>query len=242
MLEWEIGLRIFYSMSLPSSIAGLYAYSAELGGCVLINRNHPPERRRVSMLHEYGHLLLSTDRYRPGIDYLTVPGRKPANERFAEAFALRFLMPASSVRERFHGILASSGDFQVADLCRLKHHFFVSLEAMTLRLEELGLVSRGTWDYLNESGFAPRKAEALLSLPSQPHDDEIVPEHYRYLAVRAYERGDLGDGDLASYLRCDLATAREIVAQTLTSREIEPSGEARNISMDFPVSLLRDAR
>ena len=28
---------------LPSSIAGMYAYSAELGGCVLINRNHPPD-------------------------------------------------------------------------------------------------------------------------------------------------------------------------------------------------------
>jgi Zn-dependent peptidase ImmA (M78 family)/transcriptional regulator with XRE-family HTH domain len=242
VLEWDVGLRVFYSGTLPSNIAGMYAYSAELGGCVMINRNHPPERRRVSMLHEYGHLLLSGDRYRPGIDYLGAPGRKPANERFAEAFALCFLMPATSVRERFHGILASSGDFQVADLCRLKHHFFVSLEAMTQRLEELGLVPRGTWDYINESGFAPRKAEALLSLPSQPYDDEIVPERYRYLAVLAYERGDLGDGDLASYLRCDLATAREIVEQTLTSREIEPTGEARQISMDFPVSLLRDGR
>ena len=80
----------------------MYAYSAELGACILINRNHPPERRRVSMLHEYGHFLLSTDRYKPGIDYLTMPGRKPANERFAEAFALCFLMPATSVRQKFH--------------------------------------------------------------------------------------------------------------------------------------------
>jgi Zn-dependent peptidase ImmA (M78 family)/transcriptional regulator with XRE-family HTH domain len=241
-LEWDVGLRIFFTTGLPSNIAGMYAYSAELGGCVLINRNHPPERRRVSMVHEYGHLLLSTDRYRPGIDYLTVSGRKPANERFAEAFALCFLMPATSVRDRFHGVVASSGDFRVADLCRLKHHFFVSLEAMTLRLEELGLISQGTWDHLNESGFAPRKAEALLSLPSQPLDDEIVPERYRYLAVHAYERGDLGDGDLASYLRCDIATAREIVARTLTSHEVEPSGEERTIKMDFPVSLLGDNR
>ncbi len=91
-LEWDVGLRIFYTRDLPSSIAGMYAYSAELGACILINRNHPPERRRVSMLHEYGHFLLSTDRYKPGIDYLTMPGRKPANERFAEAFALSFLM------------------------------------------------------------------------------------------------------------------------------------------------------
>ena len=55
LLEWEVGLRIFYTPKLPSSIAGMYAYSAELGACILINGNHPPERCRVSMLHEYGH-------------------------------------------------------------------------------------------------------------------------------------------------------------------------------------------
>ncbi len=241
-LEWDVGLRIFHAQDLPSNIAGMYAYSAELGACILINRKHPPERRRVSMLHEYGHFLLSADRYRPGIDYLSMTGRKPANERFAETFALCFLMPATSVRQRFHGTVASSGDFQVADLCRLKHHYFVSLEAMTLRLEQLGLIQKGTWEHLSESKFAPRKAEAMLGLPSQPTDDSIVPERYKYLAVHAYERGDLGDTDLAHYLRCDIATAREIVSQTLTSHEIEPSGEGRSVRMDFRVSLLGDTR
>ncbi len=241
-LEWDVGLRIFYATDLPSNIAGMYAYSAELGACILINRKHPPERRRVSMLHEYGHFLLSTDRYRPGIDYLSMTGRKPANERFAEAFALCFLMPAMSVRQRFHATVASSGDFQVVDLCRLKHHYFVSLEAMTLRLEQLGLIQKGMWDNLSEAKFAPRKAEAMLGFPSQPTDDNIVPERYKYLAVHAYERGDLGDTDLAHYLRCDIATAREIVAQTLISHEIEPSGEEWSVRMDFPMSLLGDTR
>jgi len=241
-LEWDVGLRIFYATDLPSNIAGMYAYSAELGACILINRKHPPERRRVSMLHEYGHFLLSTDRYRPGIDYLSMTGRKPANERFAEAFALCFLMPAMWVRQRFHATVASSGDFQVVDLCRLKHHYFVSLEAMTLRLEQLGLIQKGMWDNLSEAKFAPRKAEAMLGFPSQPTDDNIVPERYKYLAVHAYERGDLGDTDLAHYLRCDIATAREIVAQTLISHEIEPSGEEWSVRMDFPMSLLGDTR
>ena len=62
------------------------------------------------------------------------------------------------------------------------------------------------------------------------------------MAVHAFERGDLGDSDLASYVRCDVATAREVVARTLTSHEIEPSGEERTITMDFPVSLLGDTR
>ncbi len=242
ILEWDVGLRIFYTRDLPSNIAGMYAYSAELGACILINHNHPPERRRVSMLHEYGHFLLSIDRYKPGIDYLTMPGRKPANERFAEAFALSFLMPATSVRQKFQDIVATTGDFQVADLCRMKHFYFVSLEAMTLQVEQLGLIPRGTWDSLKESKFAPRKAEAMLGFPSHPVADEIVPERYKYLAVHAYERGKLGDSDLAHYLRCDIATARETVDRTLTSREVEPSGEERAVTMNFDRSLLGDTR
>ncbi|WP_165233355.1 XRE family transcriptional regulator [Aquisphaera insulae] len=241
-LEWDVGLRIFYSGDLPPRIAGMYAYSAELGACILVNRKHPPERRRVSMLHEYGHFLLSTDRYRPGIDYLTMPGRKPANERFAEAFALSFLMPATSVRQKFQDIVSSTGDFQVADLCRMKHFYFVSLEAMTLRVEQLGLIPRGTWDSLKESGFAPRKAEAMLRLPSHPVADEVVPERYKYLAVHAYERGDLGESDLAHYLRCDIATARETAMRTLNSREVEASGEEKAFRMSFDTSLLGEGR
>ncbi len=242
ILERDVGLRIFYTDDLPSNIAGMYAYSSELAACILINRKHPPERRRVSMLHEYGHLLQSTDRYKPGIDYLAIPGRKPANERFAEAFALSFLMPASSIRQEFQKTVTETGDFKVADLCQMKNSFFVSMEAMTLRVEQLGLIPKGTWDSLRESGFAPRKAEALLGLPSHPLDDSTVPEHYKDLAVHAYQREEIGDSDLAYYLRCDVVTAREIVNRTLDSHEIEPSGDERTVRMDFPRSLLGEVR
>lgn len=237
MLEWDVGLRIFYG-DLPSAIAGMYAYTAELGCCILVNRRHPPERRRVSMLHAYGHLLV--DRFRPGINYLAMLGRKPANERFAEAFGLCFLMPATSVRQRFHDIVNSTGDFQVADLRRLSHFYFVSVEAMALRLEQLGLISKGSGQFLKASRLAPRPAADLLGGQSQPANDYPFPDRYRYLAVQAYERGDLGDSDLACFLRCDVATAREIVAQTLTTREVESTGEERGLQLDFRKSLLTE--
>ncbi len=71
-LEWDVGLRIF-CRDLPAAIAGMYAYTADLGGCILVNRRHPPERRRFSMLHEFGHLIV--DRYKPAIDCLSMVGR-----------------------------------------------------------------------------------------------------------------------------------------------------------------------
>ena len=234
-LEWDVGLRIFF-WDLPSAIAGMYAYTADLGCCILVNRKHPPERRRVSMLHEYGHLIV--DRYKPGIDYLTMPGRKPANERFAESFALNFLMPTSSVRQRFHDIVTTTGDFRVAELRRLSHFYYVSVEAMALRLEQLGLIQKGSSQFLKESKFSPREAAELLGLQPQPVNDFPFPERYKYLAVAAYERGDLGDSDLAHYLRCDIVTAREIAAATLTSREMESTGEASAWRLNFGKSLL----
>ena len=171
LLEWEVGLRIFY-WPLPASIAGMYAYADELGCCIMVNRKHPAPRRRLSLLHEYGHLV--ADRYKSGIDYLNMPSRKPANERFAEAFAISFLMPANAVRQRFHEIVAATKDFQVADLCRLGHFFFVSVETMALRLEQLSLIPKGSWKLIKESKFAPHRAAELFGLQPQPADDGAV--------------------------------------------------------------------
>jgi Zn-dependent peptidase ImmA (M78 family)/DNA-binding XRE family transcriptional regulator len=238
-LEWDVGLRIFY-WDLPPPIAGMYAYTADLGCCILVNKKHPPERRRVSMVHEYGHLIV--DRYKPGIDYLTMTGRKPANERFAESFALTFLMPASSVRQRFHDIVTTTGNFRVADLRRLSHFYYVSVEAMGLRLEQLGLVQKGSSQFLRESKFSPREAAELLGLEPQPVNDFPFPERYKYLAVAAFERGEIGDSDLAHFLRCDIVEARAIATATLTSRELEPTGEPSAWKLDFARSLLGEAQ
>jgi Zn-dependent peptidase ImmA (M78 family)/transcriptional regulator with XRE-family HTH domain len=237
ILESDVGLRIFYG-DLPSAVAGMYAFVADLGGCILVNRKHPPERRRASMVHEYGHLLV--DRYRPGIDYLVFEGRKPSNERFAETFAMSLLMPATSIRRRFNEVVSTTGDFQVADLCRLSHMYFVSVEAMALRLEGLGLIPRGTRDYLKEERFEVRKAAKILELPGHPVSDAPYPERYKFLAVQAYEQGKLSEGQLARLLRCDPVAARGIVAECLTVRDVTDDGRLEMRRMNFQDSLLSD--
>ncbi len=238
-LEWDVGLRVFYG-ELPSSIAGMFAYSSDLGCCVLINHKHPATRRRLSMVHEYGHFIV--DRYTPQIDHLSYDGRKPANKRFAESFAVSFLMPSSSVQHRFNSIVTTTGDFQVSDLCRLSHFYFVSVEAMCLRLEQLGLTPRGTWQSLKESGLVPQTVVSFLELPAHPQDDLPYPERYLYLAVQAFEEGEISQGQLARYLRCDPVTAREMVAQCLTNQHIEDDGERHNLQFEFHRSLLAEIR
>lgn len=237
ILESDVGLRIFYG-DLPSAVAGMYAYVADLGGCILVNRKHPPERRRGSMVHEYGHLIV--DRYKPGIDYLASEGRKQINERFAEAFAMSLLMPATSIRRRFHEVVSTTGDFQVADLCRLSHLYFVSVEAMALRLEGLGLIPKGTRDYLKEERFEVRKAAQILYLARHPVSDAPYPERYKFLAVHAYEQGKLSEGQLSRFLRCDPVTARGIVAECRTSRDVGEDGRVETLRLNLQDSLLSD--
>ncbi len=236
LLEADVGVRIFYG-SMPSKVAGMYAFVADLGYCVLINRKHPPERRRASLAHEYGHFL--GDRHRPGADYLDGSGRKLANERFAEAFGLSFLMPASGVRRQFREMSNATGDFQVADLCRLADFYFVGVQTMTLRLEDLGLISKGMWQFLVEKGFKSRKAAQELGLGSRHQEtDDAYPERYRFLAVKAYESGEISEGQLARFLRCDPVTAREVVAECLSRTILDSTGRATRGRMPFEMSLL----
>ncbi len=240
LLEMEVGLRIVYE-SLPSKIAGMFAFSSEFGGVIAVNRKHPAVRRRATMLHEYGHLI--TDRYRPGVDYLNYPGqRKPASERFAESFSMAFLMPAVSVRRRFNQIVNDSGDFQIADLCRLKHYYFVSLEAMTLRLENLGLLRKGVLRHLKESQFEVHKAEKLLGLRDDRAAGERFSDRYISLAVHAFDKGELSEGQLAAFLRCDRVTARETVERYLTTTDVSDEGKAIQVQLDSQYSLLTDVK
>ena len=88
---------------------------------------------------------------------------------------MAFLMPATSVRRRFNQIVNDSGDFQISDLCRLSHFYFVSVEAMTLRLEGLTLIPKGVRDHLKESGFEVRRAAEMLNLEQHPGSGGTLP-------------------------------------------------------------------
>jgi len=221
VLEADVGLRIFY-LDLPSKVAGMFAFTQEHGGALAINRNHPPERRRHSMAHELGHYL--TDRYRSEITLLGRYERRPPAERFAEAFGRAFLMPAAGLRRRFNELarqrrLEGRGGPTPGDLCGLAHFYFVSFEAMTRRLEELGLIRAGTWQRLQQQGFRVQQARRLLGLQEHPVEGELLPARYRYLAVEAWHRGALSEGQLASFLRVDRLSARRLVREIGLERQ-----------------------
>src|SRR5947209_3049183 len=208
ILEQDVGLRIFYLELKPSKFSAIYLYDSQLGGCIAVNSLHPEERRRWSLAHDYGHFLVH--RYRPVVFVEDSYRRLPESERFADYFALYFLMPTGGLKRRFNDIQRTKQKITPADLCTLAHYYGVSVAAMTLRLEDLKLLPTGIWDKLRERGFKVREAQQQLALGAIPAREEKLPVRYQYLAVDAFDRGLITEGQFARFLEVDRVEARYI--------------------------------
>jgi Zn-dependent peptidase ImmA (M78 family)/transcriptional regulator with XRE-family HTH domain len=214
----EVGVHVFVDV-MNSKLAGLYSFVPGFGYCILVNRLHPRERMRWTIAHEYGHFVF--DRDKPGVDYLNPGARKPFSERFADAFAANFLMPAEGVRRQFEDAKARSGDVNVGDVCRMANFYGVSMMAMTLRMEGLKLIRSGTWEFLKESGVrvSDIKREAGISEPEQKPVIDTFPERYLLLAIQAWNNEEITTNQFAKLVRRPPIQARELAERRSTLDE-----------------------
>ena len=239
MVLEEAGMHIFID-KLDSKLAGLYVFIPDFGYCILVNHLHPLERRRWTIAHEYAHFLV--DRDRPGVDYSKSMQRKPQNERFADAFAAAFLMPENGVQRRFYEDIDRTGDFKVGDLCQMANYYGVSFMAMTLRLESLGLISRGSWDAIQDSRIPVSKIKEEAGVGayiSKDHEDSY-PARYKHLTVQAYIEERISEGQLAKLLRCSRVEAREIVEKCSETPNYD-DGEQSLLPLSLSQSLIAGA-
>jgi Zn-dependent peptidase ImmA (M78 family)/transcriptional regulator with XRE-family HTH domain len=206
--EAEAGLRIFYLDHLPAALAAFLIWTDEIGACVAINRAHPLERQRWSLAHEVGHYL--RDREGGDIlkqdDSLSQPG-----EVFPEAFAKELLLPRAGVQKRFSE-RCRAGKFTPIDLLALAKTFGVSFQAMALRLEELRLLPRGSYEKIVQSGLRPHGLAKPDEAPTHPRRALRLgfPDRYVALAVSAYDEELLSEAEFAEILATDVATARAV--------------------------------
>jgi Zn-dependent peptidase ImmA (M78 family) len=237
LLETDIGLRVFALAMTNRRIAGMFLFTEAYGGCIAVNADHPEERRRWSAVHEYAHFL--ADRYKPEITILNLYKRVPENERFADAFARFFLMPAAGLSRRFEAIRrAKNKPVTPADVLALSHLYRVSFQAMTWRLEELKLLPPGTWDRLRALGFKPTKALDMLAVPVHEPELPNLPVRYVALAVQAYNEGQLTEGQLARRLGADLVGTRQQV-QNVTNQPLPvEGGDWQQVPLDLSAALV----
>jgi len=213
LLELEMGVRI-YVRRFDSKISGLFAYDEALGPCILLNANHPRDRRTQSAAHECGHFV--STRREPEI-LRNHEAENSREERYANSFGRAFLTPVRAVMQKFQDVMAGSDRLTRRHVIVLAHFFGVSREAMVRRLEELGLTKKGTWDWFQSNGGITdeqaRQVLGDLSVADSQKADADRPTTLRLnlLAAESYRRGLLSEGQLARLLRLDRIELREIL-------------------------------
>jgi len=225
ILELQVGVRV-YVRKLDARIAGLFAYDEAVGACMLLNANHPPERRTQTAAHEIGHLIGT--RRRPEILETREVGNS-REERYANVFARTLLTPASAVKLKFQEFLAGAERFTRRHVVVLAHFFGVSREAMVRRLEELGLIREGTWDWFDANGgISDAQAKQVLGElfgQETARDDASRPTTLRLalLATEAWRQDLMSEGQISRLLHLNRVELRELF-DSLQAEGSEPDG------------------
>jgi len=241
ILETDVGLRIFAMPMTSRKIAGMFLFSEDFGGCIAVNANHPEEKRRSTVAHEYAHFL-TNDRYKPEITILSAYQRAPEGERFAEAFARNFLMPTAGLSRRYHALRrAKDKPITPADVLTLSHLYRVSFQTMIWRLEELKLLPSGAWNKFHSLGFKPNTARELLNLPASTPELSLLPLRYETLAAQSYMKGLLSEGQLARRLATDRVSALLRVRQLSEESQLSEDGEWYQAGLDLNAALVGDS-
>jgi Zn-dependent peptidase ImmA (M78 family)/DNA-binding XRE family transcriptional regulator len=215
VFEQYVGLRIFY-IGLPKKFAEIYFYDDVLGGCIVVNRKHPEERRRWSLVHGYLHFL--AHRYHTDVTYDEELFRPSTpEERLAEAFTPHFLMPATGLKRRYNDMAQVKNGFSTADLLTLANMYAVSVQALTLRLEDLDLLPTGMWQSLKARKFPIQDYQEKLGLKSIEGNDDIFPMRYKLLALEALSEGQMDEEQFAYVLSSDRLNAR-VVVESITAQ------------------------
>lgn len=87
------------------------------------------DRTRLTMAHELGHLLVGNDDH-------------AINERLASRFAGAFLAPAKPL---LRDMGSSRVSFSIPELCLLKEKYGMSIQALTYRAKDLGILSESAY-------------------------------------------------------------------------------------------------
>lgn len=220
LLELQLGIRI-YSRRLDQKISGLFAFDDKVGACILINSSHRRERQIQTGGHELGHFTAT--RRQPEV-YQDQKYENSREERYANAFARAFLTPARAVMQKFKEITVGSTHLTRRHIILLAHFFGVSRQAMTLRLEELGLTKKGTWAWFEDNGgITDDQARQVLgqaaydsSMPYEPMSSRLF-----LLAIEAWKKSLISESQMSEMLKLDRTKVRELVDEASDEGEVD---------------------
>lgn len=221
LVELDMGLRVF-ERGLPPRVSGAFAYDESVGGFMVVNAVHPAARRRITIAHELCHALLR----RSGVViHTTEMNSADREERFCDAFARALLMPATTVRKKAAELRDAAGQFSVRQLLAMAVYFHTSIEAMTRRLEGLGLLPKGTFESLKAKGLGTQHLEEVRRELDEPEAVNRFTPRTLLLAAEAFEKGLLSEQQIAKKLQLDLGAVRDVL------EHVSPGGEGEALEL-----------
>jgi len=196
ILEEMYYIKIFY-LNFPGS--AISTVSEEFGPAILLNAKNKQWRRSYDLAHELFHLLTwNVFRLKNKIE-------SDHENKFANAFASRLLMPEESIKDRVKERVNNEGRISLDQLDDIAREFDVSLMALIYRI---ATVFRFRKEETERYHNAAEKYMKFIR-PRQSYEPNKLPERYCDLALRALREGKLSLMQFAKYMGISYRKAEE---------------------------------
>jgi Zn-dependent peptidase ImmA (M78 family) len=181
----EQGVKVI-PLKLGERVSGLMCVARRSKGVdvpiVMVNQDDTGERQRFTLAHELAHHVLQ------------VPD-SAAGEKLAHRFASAFLMPAEIL---WREVGKHRDAVSIGELVELKALFKVSVQAITYRLKDLGIVSETLFKHLFDEFVRRGWRDPPYAEPGPVKPEK--PERFTRLCYRAVSEGAVSEAKAAELL------------------------------------------
>lgn len=166
---------------------------------MLINSNQPRCRQHFTIAHELYHLFVETN---PQPHKCGAGGKKNESEKYADAFALVFLMPAAGVRQLIPDDELKSKSVSLASVVRIGHYFSVSHKATLNRLYDLRLIDRTRYEsYLRCPVKKTAREYGYSTILYESGNTNLVIGSFGEKAKNLFDAGKISEGHYLELMR-----------------------------------------
>lgn len=127
---------IVYELAEDEKFDGVSFITDKGFAIIVINKNFSNDRKRFTLAHELGHILMHNEFNFPISSYRDEKWK----EKEANEFAGEFLMPEEA-------IVNSLRNLKISDLMVLKNYWLTSMSSIIRRAFELGLINKDRYTY-----------------------------------------------------------------------------------------------
>lgn len=186
-------IKIVEIIDADNKFDGLATFVGDKYPVIVLNGNFPVERKRFSILHELGHLLLNIDE-----------GSQLKEEDICNKFASEFLAPREILLEEF-GVKRKHITF--SELVSMQEKYGVSIKAIVYKLKDIGILSES-----QHISFY-KKIKFNRSLEKEVDQSRfITPEYskrFERLVYRALAQEAISISKASSLLNVSVDTVKE---------------------------------